>query len=124
MELTLEAPARVTVGASLPLSLALRNTGAQPLTLSLRGRAIAFDFQVLDSSGAVVWERLHEQVVPAVIQAVTLAPGERRDFRHTFDLKGNDGVALRPGTYTVVGLLLRDQPDPLRSPAVRFEIAR
>jgi hypothetical protein len=106
----------------MPLTLGIRNTGAQPLTLYLRGRTIAFDFLVLDRSGNVVWQRLHDQVVPAVVQVVTLGPGERREFRDTFRLKTNDGRPVSPGNYRIIGLLLRDEPEPYRAPPVPVRV--
>jgi hypothetical protein len=122
LQLQVEAPASVSAGASMPLTLGIRNTGAQPLTLYLRGRTIAFDFLVLDRSGNVVWQRLHDQVVPAVVQIVTLGPGERREFRDTFRLKTNDGRPVSPGIYWIIGLLLRDDPEPYRAPPVPVRV--
>jgi hypothetical protein len=51
-----------------------------------------------------------------------LRPGQRRVFRHTFDLKTNEGRPLPPGRYSITGLLLRDTPEPLKSAPVIFEV--
>lgn len=104
------------------LALGIRNAGAEPLTLYLRGRTIAFDFIVADRAGRVVWQRLHNAIVPGIIQAVVLRPGQSRVFRHTWDLKNDAGRPIPPGEYSVAGLLLRDQPEPLRSLPVAFKI--
>ena len=124
LELTLEAPPSVRVGAGATFVLRMRNRGREPLTVYLRGRTITYDFHVYDAAGVVVWQRLFNQVVPAIIQAVTLEPDGHREFRETWSLETNGGAALAPGHYSVVGQLPNDQPRPYQTGAEGFDIVR
>ena len=121
--LELDAPPRVSPGTSAALVLRLRNTGPQPATLYLRGTSIAFDFIVSDPVNHVVWQRLHGAVVPAIVRAIEIGPGERLEFRETWPLRTNAGSWVAPGKYAVVGLLLRDEPEPLRTQPRRLEVS-
>ena len=120
--LELDAPPRVAPGTSVTLVLRLRNTSAEPATLYLRGRTSAFDFIVSDARD-VVWQRLRGAVVPAIARVVQLGPGETLELRDRWPLTGNDGRPVAAGRYSVVGLLLRDEPEPLRSGSVSIEIS-
>ena len=120
--LELDAPPRAAPGTSATLVLRLHNTSAEPATLYLRGRTVAFDFIVSDARD-VVWQRLRGAVVPAIVQAVQLAPGRQLEFSDRWSLVDNAGQPLPLGRYDVVGLLLRDAPEPLRSGSVSIEIS-
>ena len=124
MSLVLElgAPRRVRAGTSVTLVLRLRNTASQPTTVYLRGRSIVFDFIVSDKQG-VVWQRLHGQTVPAIARVVELAPGDVIEYSDEWPLRDNDGQPVTTGHYTVVGLLLRDEPEPLRTEPQQLEIS-
>jgi hypothetical protein len=122
LRLELDVPARVASEDSVPLTLRARNTGSRPLELYLRGRVIAFDLVVADQSGAVVWQRLQDQAIPAIVQVKVLGAGDALEFRHTWDLRTNRGRPVPPGRYTVVGLLLRDEVEPFRTPPAQLEV--
>ena len=120
--LELDAPRRVGAGTSAALVLRLRNTGSQPATLYLRGRHIAFDFLVTNQQG-VVWQRLHGQTVPAIARVVDLAAGEVMEFRETWPLTNNDGRPVAAGSYSVEGLLLREEPEPMRTTVHQLDVS-
>ena len=120
LQLTLDAPARIPAGGAAVLTLRARNAGSTSLTLYLRGRSIAFDFVVRDGGGRIVWRRLEGQMVPAIVQAVTLDAGRQLELHETW----HPASDLPPGPYTIVGELLRDEPEPLRTPAARVDVFR
>lgn len=124
MSLVLELGAlrRASAGTSVTLFLRLRNNASQPATVYLRGRSIVFDFIVSDGQG-VVWQRLHGQAVPAIARVVELAPGDVIEYSDEWPLRRNDGRPVPAGSYTVVGLLMRDEPEPLRTAPQRLEIS-
>jgi hypothetical protein len=69
----------------------------------------------------VVWRRLAGEVIPAVVQLRTLAPGEVLELRAEWDGRPARG-APAPGDYWVRGLLLTDGPEPLATPAAGLRI--
>jgi Intracellular proteinase inhibitor len=108
----------------VPITLRLTNTTSKPITLYLRGRAIAFDLTVTRADGEVVWRRLEGETVPAILQVKELAPGEALALEDTWDQRTNLGDTADPENYTVQGAVLTDQPDPIRTPAVPISIVR
>jgi len=120
LQFELDVPARVRAGGSATVKLRVRNAGSAPLTIYLRGRDIAFDLVVRDQLGRIVWRRLEGQMIPAVVRAVTLEAGRQLEFHDAWHPPGD----LPPGSYTIVGELLRDEPDPFRTPAARTEVYR
>jgi hypothetical protein len=121
LELTL--PGRVRRGARLPLTLCLVNRTPRPLDLYLRGRSITFDVEVARPGGDVVWRRLEDEIIPAIVRLRTLAPGERVEVGTIWDQRRRDGRLVAPGEYTARAVLLLEGP-PLQTPTVRFEIKR
>ncbi|MGI9037785.1 MAG: BsuPI-related putative proteinase inhibitor [Gemmatimonadota bacterium] len=113
-------PAEVGAGEPVPITLRLENLTDGPLNLYLTGRTIAFDLIVEDEAGAVVWRRLHDQVVPAILRVETLAAGATLELSDTWDQRSNGGAAVGPGTYTVRGEVMTEAqplvaaPVPLR----------
>jgi hypothetical protein len=104
------------------ITLRLANVGAQPLDLYLRGRTIAFDVSVTRGDGGAVWRRLAGEIVPAIIQYVSLAVGEVLEFRTDWDQRTQGGKPIEPGLYTVQGFLPTDAPDPFATDAVPVRV--
>ncbi|MGH7573559.1 MAG: BsuPI-related putative proteinase inhibitor [Longimicrobiales bacterium] len=105
LALTLEAPAQVRSGESVPLRLVLENRGDEPAEVELGGDPIAFDFVITADDGAEVWSRLEGVAVSDILQSRTLAPGETIEFTDSWEQRGNDGRRVSPGTYSVRGVL-------------------
>jgi hypothetical protein len=101
-EVTPAAPTSATDGGFFVVSVAVRNTLAQPVVARLgatNARALSFQYDVRGPTGATVGAQ-----VALDASAVTFAPGEVK--RQLFDFSiGNDLPARRlpPGAYTVVG---------------------
>ena len=116
LELLLLAPDSVRAGAPIRFTLRLTNRGAAPLDVYLRGRTVTFDVAVADSGGTVVWRRLEGETIPAIALLRTLAPAERLDLTAEWDQRTNAGAPVRPGAYTVRGLLLVEGPPRATAP--------
>jgi len=104
------------------ITLRVQNITERPLDLYLRGRTIAFDIVVTREDGSVAWRRLQDEIIPAIIQLRTLAPGETLELRAEWNQRANTGDQVGPGTYMVQSFLLTDGPEPLQSPAVALRI--
>lgn len=114
-------PAEAHAGRAVPITLRLDNRAGTALDLYLRGRTPTFDVEVADPAGAVVWRRLENEIIPAIVQLLTLAPGERFEIGMTWDQKAKGGRPVAPGAYTVRGLLLVEGR-PLETPPVPLRI--
>jgi hypothetical protein len=108
-------------GAWVPMTLVVENTSARPLDVYLRGRAIAFDLVVTDAAGAVVWRRLGDEVIPAILRIETFAAGARLELRASWDQRAATGEPTAPGDYLVHGELLTEDA-PLLTPAEPLRI--
>lgn len=123
LDLRLELPARVSRGARIPIRLTLENRGDEPVEVGLGGRPPAFDFVVARQDGTVVWSRLHEQAIAAILQPRRIAPGEALHFEDTWNQRDNRRRQVSPGTYSVVGVLhVVDAPGGLRTGAGQVTI--
>lgn len=118
----IDLPRKVMSGETVPITLRVRNAGADTLELCLRGRTITFDVDVTRGDGRAVWRRLEGQVIPAILQIRQLAPGESLVLNADWDQRGNDGDVVPPGSYTVEGTLLTDGVDPLRTAPAPLQI--
>lgn len=100
-----------------PISMTLRveNTSDRPVDLYLTGRPVAFDLIVTDARDDVVWRRLEDAVIPAILQVRTLAPGETLELEDSWDQRSNAGELVPPGDYSVRGELLAEEA-PLATP--------
>lgn len=121
LEFVIEAPRRVSPGEPVPIVLRVTNVETDSVTLHLLGRTIAFDIIVRDD-GEVVWRRLEGEVLPAILQIRTLAPGESLELRDRWNQRTNAGAAAAPGRYTIQGELPTDAPEPLRTARVPLVI--
>jgi hypothetical protein len=113
------------VGAGQPVAITLRltNRGATARQFYLLGRTITFDILVSRPDGQVVWQRLHGQLVPQILQVVTLEPGQRLDFTDTWAQRTNEGEPVGPGTFMVQGVLPTDERQPMRTALAELVIA-
>jgi hypothetical protein len=119
----LEVPPRIRLGEPVPMELQLENRTGRALDLYLRGRTITFDVVVARPSGEVVWQRLQDEIIPAIVHLRTLAPGERLELEAVWDQQTNQGRALEAGEYTAHGVLLVEG-EPLKTPSVPLRIER
>jgi len=117
LRISLDRPREVRSGQPVPIVIRLENTGTKPLDLYLRGRTIAFDVYVAHSNGDVVWQRLKDQVIPAIIQLKVLRRGEVLELEEEWPQRGNRGEPLGPGSYVVRGSVLTDGPALETAPA-------
>jgi hypothetical protein len=115
-------PSRVQTGEPVPVTLRARNTGTEPVDLYLRGREIAFDITVIRNDGEIVWRRLEGRTVPAILQMITLGPGELLELTEVWDQQSNAGKPVGPGLYTIQGTFPTDSRQPAKTPAVVLRI--
>jgi hypothetical protein len=108
----------------VPITLRVSNDGSQPVELHLRGRAIAFDIVVAREDGTIVWRRLEDRTVPAILQVIELAPGGSLELRDVWDQSTNAGKPVGPGRYRVEGTLPTGSPPALKTPAKPLRILR
>ncbi|HXF96323.1 MAG TPA: BsuPI-related putative proteinase inhibitor [Gemmatimonadales bacterium] len=118
----LHAPGRVRAGEPIPITLRLTNTGSSPIELHLMGRAIAFDITVARDDGTVVWRRLASAAVQGILQIRRLAPGETLELTDVWHQRDEAGRPVPPGLYLLQGVLPTDEPQPLRTAAVRLRV--
>ena len=121
LELSLEVPQQARVGSRIRMRIRVENTSGEPLDLYLRGREIAFDLIIENAHGAVVWRRLEEEVIQAVLRIETLQPGAALELTDSWAQRTNDGEPVQPGTYTVRGEILTDG-EPLVTPDAPLRI--
>ena len=119
--LALEVPPRVRLGEPVPIELRLENLTGRALDLYLRGRTITFDVVIARPSGEVVWQRLHDEIIPAIVHLRTLAPGERLKLEAVWNQQTDQGRPVESGEYTAHGLLLVEG-EPLKTPPVPLRI--
>jgi hypothetical protein len=121
LALELVVPPRVRAGEPVTFILLVENRTSRALDLYLRGRTITFDVVVARASGEVAWQRLEDEVIPAILQLRTLAPSERIELEAVWDQRTRQGELLEPGEYAARGLLLVEG-EPLETPAVPFRV--
>ena len=108
LEFVVSAPATAAAGATVPITLRLRNGSDRPVEAHFLGRTITYDIIVRRSDGTIVWSRLGNAAVPSILQIRTLAPGETMELTDTWR-------AGQPGRYEVQGVLPNDDPQALRT---------
>ena len=122
MTLDLVLPDTVHVGDSVPITLRVTNTGRRPATLYSQGRPTAFDILVAKADGKLVWHRLNDAVISAVLEVRELAPGEVLEFTDSWDQRDDGGHVVAAGEYRVTGVLPGDPPGELRSRPAQLRI--
>jgi hypothetical protein len=120
LALALEVPPEVPRGATLPLTLRLKNASDQPVEIALGGRP-AHDFVITQANGTAVWRWTHGQVVPQILALITLSPGQELEFTAEWAQHDNAGTPVAAGDYWVRGMVnlgppgwLETQPTCLR----------
>ena len=106
----------------MPLVFTVTNTGKVELTLQLLGRTPTADFRVFDANGRMIWSRLRGQTLLGALRLYPLAPGKNLSFREVWNQRTAEGTLTAPAVYTVVGVLLTDDPDGLPSAPARISI--
>jgi hypothetical protein len=124
LRLRLEVPREAPLGASVPITLRMENVAGRPLELYLRGREITFDVVVARADGEVIWRRLAGEIIPAIVQLRTLAPGEAVALRTDWDQRVAGRGRATVGDYVVRGALLTEHPEPLETAGVPLRITR
>lgn len=122
LRFTLHAPAHAAPGETVPIELRLTNIASETVTVHLLGREIAFDVEVRDASGDLVWRRLEGEIIPQILQVRILAPGETLTLRDVWTQRTNQGRPVPAGTYLLQGVLPTEEPEPLRTGTSRLEI--
>jgi hypothetical protein len=122
LRIHLNVPPVVLTGDPVPVVIRLENGGARPLDLYLRGRTIAFDIFITRADGRPVWQRLKDEIIPAIIQLKTLRPGQVLEVRDEWHQQGSRGEPVGPGTYLVRGMVLTDGPDALETASASLRI--
>src|SRR5687767_15914309 len=102
LSVSLDAPDSIGSGARVTFRLLVRNTSGQPVDLYLRGRKPTLDVVVERDDRRVVWRALEGRVIPAVLQVVSLTPGQTLEVSAVWDLRSMD-ARLEPGTYVEIG---------------------
>lgn len=121
VEVEFVVPPQVRVGDPMALVLRVRNGGAQPLDLYLRGRTPTLDVIVSRPNGDTVWRRLEGEVIPAILGIRTLSPGGQLEVEARWDQRTQAGTAAAPGDYLAQGFLLTDGA-PLDAGPVPFRV--
>jgi len=112
---SLVVPDTVVRSAKVPIVIRVSNTTSAPLDLYLRGRDIAFDITITDSTRAEVWRRLEGETVLAIVQIKTLGPGETLELSDEWDQRTKGGTPVAAGVYAVRGSVLTDGSSSLVS---------
>lgn len=123
VRITLDLPPEIHAGQPVPITIRLANIIDRPLDLYLRGRTIAFDIFVTRPNGEVVWQRLKDEIIPAIVQLKTLQPGEVLELRDVWPQRDERGHAVAPDSYLVRGAILTDGPTPLETAPVSLRVA-
>jgi hypothetical protein len=108
----------------VPLVFTVTNTGKVGVTLQLLGRTPTADFRVLDSRSRVIWTRLRGQTLLGALRLYPLEAGKSLSFREVWHQLTEAGTTVTPGIYTVLGVLLTDDPKGLQSAPARISIER
>jgi len=122
LRLSLDVPAQVARGTTVPMTVRIENLTDRPLDLYLTGRTIAFDLIVEDRTGTVVWRRLHDEAIQQILRVERLAPGDTLALEHEWEQRSNAGDPVAAGTYTVRGEVLTED-EPLVTPEETLRIA-
>lgn len=124
LRISLDLPREVPAGQPVPIVLRLENTSSRPLDLYLRGRTIAFDIFVTRPDGEVVWQRLKDEIIPAIVRLEVLQPGEVLELKDDWHQRDNSGRPAGPGNYLVRGAILTEGPPLETAPAPLRALAK
>lgn len=119
--LELVLPRSVPARNPVQITLRVQNRTERSVDLYLRGRTATFDVVVARSGGEIIWQRLEDEIIPAIVHLRTLAPAEQLELVTVWNQRTKQGGPLEAGEYTARGLLLVEG-DPLETPSARFRI--
>jgi hypothetical protein len=117
LSLTLDKPS-YRVGEPVTMTLTVTNGSKEPFQDNLRTSQV-YDFLVR-KAGKEVWRWSADQGFLQAITEFTLASGQAREYRETWDQVANQGNSVRPGEYKFVGVL-KTLPER-RSPTVTAQV--
>ncbi len=123
LDLEMVLPLRVRPDERVPMTLRVQNRTRRTLDLYLRGRAITFDVEVARPDGEVVWQRLADEIIPAIVHLRTLTPAERLEVAVEWDQRTNQGKPVEPGEYKARSLLLVEG-EPLETTWTPFHVMK
>jgi hypothetical protein len=95
----------------LTFEVTFKNTGTREVTANFSS-AQTFDIAVADVLGRTIWIWSHDFCFAQVMMSITLAPGESRTEPASWNLKGNDGRPVVPGSYKARARLTNYPSDP------------
>ncbi len=90
------------VGEPVRLSLTKTNVTAAPVTITYRSSQ-RFDF-IVTRAQREIWRWSAGRFFTFAIERVTLPPGQNLVFAQTWNQTTNEGVPVRPGTFTVTAV--------------------
>ncbi len=108
---TLSVSTRSAGTSGLAIDISVKNTGSRAVTLSFSASQ-AYDIQVKNGLGVVVWQWSHDKYFLQVLWNLELAPGESRSYEGLWDLKGNSGSVVPSGVYSGKAYLTNSPSDP------------
>jgi hypothetical protein len=111
LRIELAVPTEARAGSTVRITLRVENLRDQPFDLYLRGRTITFDIIVRRDSGEVVWRRLENAIIPAILRIETLPAHGKLELRADWSLETTTGAPVTPGTYAVQGVLLTEDAE-------------
>lgn len=88
------------------ITLTVENDTPRTIDLYLRGRIPTFDVIVNRADGEMVWQRLENEIIPAIVSLRALASAERLELTAVWDQRTTRGRAAEVGDYTARGVLL------------------
>jgi hypothetical protein len=121
IRVTLIAPREASSAAPVTFTIRVENVGPEEISVALRGRPVAFDLVVARADGSVVWRRLGEDAIPAILVTALLQPGAFVDLSDTWDQRSSAGTAVPAGEYTVRGEVMAPGK-PLQTDTVALRI--
>jgi hypothetical protein len=105
------------------ISLTIENHTARTIDLYLRGRTPTFDVIVTRADGEILWQRLENEIIPAIVSLRTLGSAERVELSTVWDQRTGRGSVAEVGEYTARGVLLLEGESQETKP-VPFRIER
>ncbi len=107
-------------GETVPLQLVVTNQSQRPVVVPF-GSGQQFDFEVV-RNGTVVWNWARDRAFTQVFSTMTLQPGERMVYETSWAQRNNQGNRVRPGLYTVRGVVTPAFPRLRPADEKRIEI--
>ena len=91
-------------------------------SLYLLGRTIVFDVIITRQDGSVLWLRLEDEAVPAILRIEALEPGAVIELEDTWDQRTKGGAPVSAGEYGIRGEVLTElEPLVTASASLRID---